>query len=238
MTLIAGIDSSTQSCKVSVRDLSTGEQIRDGKAAHPPRTILDPSAWWDALLTAVQRAGGIEDVAAVSISGQQHTPIFLSETGDVVCNSPLWNDTGSHAHMLALNEELGREEWIRRTGLPLTLSDTATKLRWLRDTDPDSARRTAAVAVVHDWLTWRLRGHGPGSGGIDQLTTDRSEASGTAYWSPETDEYCIDLFMHAHPRPDRARGSYWARHSRNPLGHTDWRRQWRQCGGSSCTRYR
>lgn len=197
MTLVAGIDSSTQSCKVTVRDLATGVQVRHGKAPHPPQTIVDPNAWWDALLTAVQRVGGIDDVVAVSVSGQQHTPIFLDTTGAVVCDSPLWNDTGSHAHMIALNEELGREEWILRTGLPLTLSDTATKLRWLRDTDPESAGRTAAVAVVHDWLTWRLRGYGSGKGGIEQLTTDRSEASGTAYWSGETGDYCLDLFTHA-----------------------------------------
>lgn len=200
MTLVAGIDSSTQSCKVTVRDLATGVQVRHGKALHPPQTIVDPDAWWDAMLTAVQRAGGIDDVVAVSVSGQQHTPIFLDAAGNVVCDSPLWNDTGSHEHMIALNEELGREEWIRRTGLPLTLSDTATKLRWLRDTDPRSARRTAAVAVVHDWLTWRLMGYGSGTGRIDRLTTDRSEASGTAYWSGETGDYCTDLFTHAFGR--------------------------------------
>ena len=193
MTLVAGIDSSTQSCKVTVRDLATGLQVRHGKASHPPQTIVHPDAWWEALLIAVERAGGLDDVVAVSVSGQQHTPIFLDATGTVVRDSPLWNDTGSHAHMIALNAELGREEWIRRTGLPITLSDTAPKLRWLRDTDPDAARRTAAVAVVHDWLTWRLMGYGDGTGGIEQLTTDRSEASGTAYWSPETGEYCFDL---------------------------------------------
>lgn len=197
MTLVAGIDSSTQSCKVTVRDLDTGAQVRYAKAPHPPATIVDPNAWWDALLNAVQLAGGLEDVVAVSVSGQQHTPIFLGADGLPVCDSPLWNDLGSHVHMSALNDELGREEWIRRTGLPLTLSDTAAKLRWLRETDPAAAERTAAVAVVHDWLTWRLRGHGAGSGGIEQLTTDRSEASGTAYWSGETGEYCMDLFEHA-----------------------------------------
>jgi xylulokinase len=197
VTLVAGIDSSTQSCKVTVRDLATGVQVRHGKAPHPPGTVVDPDVWWDALLDAVRRAGGLEDVSAVSVSGQQHTPVFLDAAGDVVCDSPLWNDTGSHPHMVALNAELGRAEWILRTGLPLTLSDTAAKLRWLRDTDPAAADRTAAVAVVHDWLTWRLRGHGVGSGDIDELTTDRSEASGTAYWSPETGAYCTDLFVHA-----------------------------------------
>jgi xylulokinase len=200
VTLVAGIDSSTQSCKVTVRDLVTGRQVRDGKALHPSATIVHPDAWWDALLTAVRRAGGLDDVAAISVSGQQHTPVFLDASGAIVCDSPLWNDTGSHPHMVALNEELGREEWIRRTGLPLTLSDTAAKLRWLRDVDPASTRRTAAVSIVHDWLTWRLMGYGAGTGAVDAITTDRSEASGTAYWSGETGEYCEDLFEHAFGR--------------------------------------
>ena len=188
MTLVAGIDSSTQACKVTVRDLATGIRVREGKADHPPATIVHPDVWWHALLEAVRHAGGLEDVAAISVSGQQHTPIFLDAAGAPVCDSPLWNDTGSHASMMALNAELGRDQWIRRTGLPITLSDTAPKLRWLRDTDPEAVNRTDAVAVVHDWLTWRLRGYGPGTGGIEELTTDRSEASGTAYWSGETGE--------------------------------------------------
>ncbi len=195
--VVAGIDSSTQSCKVTVRDLATGRPVREGKASHPAATIVDPDAWWDALLTAVRRAGGLDDVSAISVSGQQHTPVFLDASGAVVCDSPLWNDTGSHSHMVALNDEIGREEWIRRTGLPITLSDTVTKLRWLRDTDLSSAHRTAAVAIVHDWLTWRLMGNGPGAGSIDELTTERSEASGTAYWSPDAGDYTFDLFEHA-----------------------------------------
>lgn len=195
--LVAGIDSSTQSCKVSVRDLATGKQVREGKASHPPETIVDPEAWWSAMLLAIRRAGGLDDVAAISVSGQQHTPVFLDAKGSVVCPSPLWNDLGSHASMVALNQELGRNEWIRRTGLPLTLSDTAPKVRWLRDEHPLAAQRTAAVAIVHDWITWRLMGHGNGEGDLDALVTDRSEASGTGYWSGDTGEYCLDLFEHA-----------------------------------------
>jgi xylulokinase len=201
MTLVAGIDSSSQGCKVTIRDMATGVALREGKASHPPQSIVDPEVWWTALITAVSRAGELYDVDAVSVSGQQHTPVFLGSDGEVVCPSPLWNDTGSHPQMVQLNAELGRDEWIRRTGLPLTLSDTVAKVRWLRDVDPQSARRTAAVAVVHDWLTWRLRGFGPGRGDLNELTTDRSEASGTGYWSPDTDNYCVDLFEHAFGHP-------------------------------------
>ncbi|WP_438870639.1 FGGY family carbohydrate kinase [Paractinoplanes bogorensis] len=197
MTLVAGIDSSTQSCKVEVRELHTGRLVRSGRAAHPAVKIVDPEHWWQAMLLAVERAGGLNDVAALSVAGQQHTPVFLDADGAVVRDSPLWNDTGSHPQVRALNAELGFGEWVRRTGLPITLSDTVVKLRWLRDTDPESVRRTAAVAVVHDWLTWRLLGFGPGRADFSRLVTDRSEASGTGYWSGETGDYCTDLVEHA-----------------------------------------
>jgi len=46
MPLVAGIDSSTQSCKVVVRDADDGKLVREGRAAHPAGTEVDPSAWW------------------------------------------------------------------------------------------------------------------------------------------------------------------------------------------------
>ena len=60
----------------------------------------------------------------------------------------------------------------------------------------------AAVALPHDWLTWRLRGFGPADEAelgpvLEELTTDRSDASGTAYWSAVTGEYDLDLFERA-----------------------------------------
>lgn len=198
--LVAGIDSSTQSCKVVVVRADDGTVLREGTAPHPPGTILDPEVWWKAMLLAIQRAGGLHDVAALAVAGQQHTPIFIGREGTPVCASPLWNDTGSYPHVRALNDELGTDTWIRRTGLPITLSDTVAKLRWLRDEDPQSARATVAVAVVHDWLTWRLQGGGHGNTDFSLLATDRSEASGTGYWSGDTGAYCLDLFEHAFGR--------------------------------------
>ncbi len=64
MPLVAGVDSSTQACKVVVRDAETGALVRDGRAAHPDGTEVDPEAWEVALHQAVDRAGGLDDVAA------------------------------------------------------------------------------------------------------------------------------------------------------------------------------
>ena len=190
MPLVAGVDSSTQSCKVVVCDAETGAVVRTGHAPHPEGTEVAPEAWWDALQTAIAAAGGLDDVAAVAVGGQQHGMVCLDSSGDVVRPALLWNDTRSAQAALDLIDELGGPQaWVDAVGLVPVASFTVTKLRWLRDAEPDNARRTAAVCLPHDYLTWRLAG----SSSLDALVTDRGDASGTGYWSPATGEYRRDL---------------------------------------------
>lgn len=200
MTLVAGVDSSTQSCKVVIRDAATGALVRTGRAPHPDGTEVDPAAWWGALLTAFADAGGFDGVEAVSVGGQQHGMVVLDAEGRVIRDALLWNDTRSAQAARDLINEVGADEYARRTGVVPVASFTATKLRWLRDAEPDAAARVAAVALPHDWLTWRLRGYGPAGESplgpvLDELTTDRSDASGTAYWGE--DGYDRDLLVRA-----------------------------------------
>ena len=93
--LVAGIDSSTQSCKVVIVDAVTGEVVRQGRAAHPDGTEVDPAHWWRALAEAIADAGGVSDVAAVSVGGQQHGMVVLDADGEVLRPALLWNDTRS-----------------------------------------------------------------------------------------------------------------------------------------------
>jgi xylulokinase len=184
-TLVAGVDSSTQSCKVVIVDVATGATVRTGRAAHPEGTEVDPEAWWVALQAAIADAGGLDDVAAISIAGQQHGMVALDAQGDVIRPALLWNDTRSADAAADLVQEVGAAEYAARTGVVPVASFTATKLRWLRDAEPENAARVAAVALPHDWLTWRLRGFGPSRPEFAELITDRSDASGTAYWGAE-----------------------------------------------------
>lgn len=208
MTLVAGVDSSTQSCKVVVRDLDSGELVREGRAPHPEGTEVDPARWWSALQVALEQAGGLDDVAAVAVAAQQHGMVCLDEAGRVVRPALLWNDTRSARAAADLVSELGGGEvgaraWAEAVGTVPVAAITVTKLRWLAEHEPESARRVAAVCLPHDWLTWRLGGHGPdgaapGPGetpaALDRLVTDRGDASGTGYWSPATGSYRMDLF--------------------------------------------
>jgi sugar (pentulose or hexulose) kinase len=107
MTLVAGVDSSTQSCKVVVCDLVSGALVRSGRASHPHGTEVDPQAWWDAVQAAILDAGGIGDVEAISISGQQHGMVVLDASGQVIRPALLWNDTRSAAAAAKLTQEIG-----------------------------------------------------------------------------------------------------------------------------------
>lgn len=197
MTLVAGVDSSTQSCKVVIVDVATGAVLRSGTEVHPDGTEVDPEGWWQALQSAISRAGGIDDVAAISVGAQQHGMVVLDHGGRIIRPALLWNDTRSAEAARDLIAELGAGELARRSGSVPVASFTITKLRWLRDAEPDNAARVAAVALPHDWLSWRLRGFGPENPRLDALTTDRSDASGTGYWNPATGEYDHDLLVHA-----------------------------------------
>jgi xylulokinase len=184
--LVAGVDSSTQSCKVLVTDATTGEIVRSGRASHPEGTEVDPNLWWEALLEAIEKAGGLGDVSALSIAGQQHGMVLLDSAGLIVRPALLWNDTRSSKEAEELINHFGVSWLAENTGSVPVPSFTSTKLRWVRNNEPQLLDSISAVCLPHDYLSWRLSSLYPD---VSKLFTDRSDASGTGYFNPSTNEY-------------------------------------------------
>jgi xylulokinase len=182
MPLVAGVDSSTQSVKVVIHDADSGELVAQAREPHPDGTEVDPKAWEDALDKALAKVAKFK-LDALSIAGQQHGMVALNDKGEVIRKALLWNDTRSAKAAEALNSEI--PDIHIRTGSRLVASFTASKVRWLCDHEPENAKQLAAVALPHDWLSWRMAG----SNNLDQLFTDRSDASGTGYFDPESNEF-------------------------------------------------
>lgn len=190
---VAGVDSSTQSCKVAILDPASGQIVRQGRGSHPDGTEIDPEHWWQGFLEAVEDAGGLDDVAALSVGGQQHGMVCLDADGKVIRPALLWNDTRSGQAAADLVDELGAGAWANATGSVPVASLTVTKLRWLADHEPDNASRIAAICLPHDWLTWRISG----STDLHDLITDRSDASGTGYMARQEPAYRYDILARA-----------------------------------------
>lgn len=192
MTLIAGVDSSTQSVKVVVCDAATGTIVRSGRAAHPAGTAVSAEAWWDAYREATSDPDLLEGVEAMAVGGQQHGMVTLDADGELVRDALLWNDNRSAPDAVDLIEELGgAQAWADAVGSVPVSSMTVSKLRWLARAEPDNTQRTETVVLPHDWLTWRL--------GAQSFapTTDRGDASGTCYFDASTNDYRQDLIERA-----------------------------------------
>ncbi|MBB5918627.1 xylulokinase [Nocardia transvalensis] len=186
--LVAGVDSSTQSCKVVVCDADSGNIVRHSKVPHPDGTEVPAEAWWSALREATD--GLLDGVSAIAVAGQQHGLVALDASGVPVREALLWNDTRSARAAEDLVAEFGgARAWAEAVGLVPLAAHTVAKLRWLADHEPRHADRVARVLLPHDYLTWRLLG---GTPDVEPIT-DRGDASGTGYWSPASGEYRKDL---------------------------------------------
>jgi xylulokinase len=196
-TLVAGVDSSTQSTKIVVCDADTGGVVRTARAPHPDGTEVDPERWWEAY----ERSSGdgiLDDVSAIAVGGQQHGMVTLDEHDAVVRDALLWNDTRSAGAAADLTAELGgTAAWVDAVGLVPVASFTVTKLRWFAQHEPELAARAVRVVLPHDWLTGRILKQG---NGFTRWTTDRGDASGTGYWSAGTNDYRLDLLKTAFGR--------------------------------------
>ncbi|MDN5794353.1 MAG: xylulokinase [Intrasporangium sp.] len=188
--VVIGVDSSTQSCTVEVREIDTGALVATGRAPHPvtrpPVSEQPPDAWWQALVAAVRVAtqGLDARVVGIAVGAQCHGLVATDAEGQVLRPAKLWNDTTSAAQSAALVEKYGTPWWAEQIGVTPSAAITITKLAWLRDHEPQTLARVRHLAVPHDWLTYRLTG---------RHVTDRSDASGTGYFSADTMSWRTDI---------------------------------------------
>ena len=213
MTLVAGVDSSTQSCKVVIRDAGHRRAGPRGPAPHPDGTEVDPDAWWDALRTAIARPAAWTTSRRSRSARSSTAWSRLDADGAVVRPALLWNDTRSAVagDRLVIGERRRPAEWAKAVGSVPLASFTVTKLRLAgasTSRTPRPHRGGLPAARLAD-LAARRR-----AGATGALVTDRGDASGTGYFSPASGDYRRDLLdararprrrAAARPRPGRGR---------------------------------
>ncbi|MBW6392432.1 xylulokinase [Billgrantia antri] len=216
-----GVDCGTQSTKVVVVDID-GEAIL-AEASRPHRLVegangrreQQPEEWIEAFRgafeEAVSRAGiAPRTVRAIGVSGQQHGMVALDAAGRPVYPAKLWCDTETAAHNAALVDRLGGASGcLEKLGLVLQTGYTASKLAWLRDTNPEAYRRIDTVLLPHDYLNYWLTG---------ERVAEAGDASGTGYFDTRSRQWCRDVFTEIAPELDPARVLPRLIDSREPAG--------------------
>jgi xylulokinase len=139
----------------------------------------DPESWWEASRTAIQgvlaQQPGVR-VAAVGISGQMHSSVFLDRSGAVIRPALLWCDGRTTAECREIVERVGGEARLRLwVSNPALEGFTLPKVLWLRNHEPAAFARLATVLLAKDFIRLRLSG---------TVGTEPSDASGTLMFAP------------------------------------------------------
>jgi xylulokinase len=139
----------------------------------------DPNSWWAATRSSIRDVLSAQRgarVAAIGISGQMHSSVFLDRAGEVIRPALLWCDGRTTAECADITRRAGGEhrlrEWVRNPALE---GFTLPKILWLRDHEPEAYRRLATVLLAKDFIRFRLTG---------TLATEPSDASGTLMFDP------------------------------------------------------
>jgi len=141
---------------------------------HPGWAEQDPLDWWEASVASIRAARSeVPDatIAAVGISGQMHSSVFLDRGGDVVRPALLWCDGRTTEECREIERRVGGEARLRDlVSNPALEGFTLPKVLWLRNHEPEAFRLVATVMLAKDYIRYCLTG---------ELATEPSDASAT-----------------------------------------------------------
>ncbi|MBN1895799.1 hypothetical protein JW906_15010, partial [bacterium] len=205
----AGLDVSTQGCKLVVIDSGSGKVVlvesvnydsdlpkygtRNGVRQGVPEGVSesDPQMWIDAVSILFEKLGGSgvppADIRCISVSGQQHGLVALDAAGMLTRPySKLWNDFSTQEECGILTEKTGGvKAMIREVGNSQRTGYTAPKIFHMFRHEPEYYRKTATFFLVHNFINWHLTG-GKRSGVV---VMEPGDTSGMALWNPKTGKW-------------------------------------------------
>src|SRR5262249_39023311 len=134
-----------------------------------------PRAWIDATREALGEAlGGVDRraVRGIGVSGQQHGFVPLDERLEPLRAAKLWCDTSTASQCETILARVGgAERFLSLTGKGPPPGYTASKILWLKETEPARFARLRTFLLPHDYLNLWLTG---------EVAMEPGDASGTA----------------------------------------------------------
>jgi len=203
--LFAGLDVSTQSCKLVVIDTKSEQIIfvdsvnydtdlpefktKNGVIQGLPEGVSesDPLMWLKAVDTVMLRLKESEipqqQINCISVSGQQHGLVMLDSTGKLSRPaSKLWNDFSTQEECdLLTNAVGGTDKMITEAGNSQRTGYTASKILHFKRNEPERFKETEAFFLVHNYINWYL------TGGIKVM--EPGDVSGMALWCPGSGQW-------------------------------------------------
>ncbi|MBW1298906.1 xylulokinase [Aquimarina litoralis] len=187
-----GFDIGSSSVKAALVHSETGESIAVINEPEKEMNIIsvqknwaeqDPDYWWEQVCVASKRllkenAIPSELILGIGISYQMHGLVLVDKDGKSLRNSIIWCDSRAVAIGNKAFEDLG-EEKCKEHLLNSPANFTASKLKWVRDNEPEIYKRAYKFMLPGDYIAYKFTG---------TICTTKSGLSEGILWDYKTQE--------------------------------------------------
>lgn len=166
-----GLDIGSSSIKVALVNVATGKSIGLVQEPETEMSMLalqngwaeqDPEDWWTHVCGGIKRITkehkvAHTDIVGIGISYQMHGLVLLDKDGKVLRKSIIWCDSraveiGQHAF-----ERIGAEQCATHL-LNSPSNFTASKLKWVKENEPELYGKVHKFMLPGDYVAYRLSG--------------------------------------------------------------------------------
>lgn len=195
-----GIDIGSSSIKVSLFDAAKGESI--GYASYPPDEMeiltpkhdwaeQSPESWMDNLQHAIDLLKRnhhqiLKQVKSIGITYQMHGLVLVDADGLVIRNSIIWCDSRAVTIGNKAFDELGKD-FCQRHLLNSPGNFTASKLRWVKEYEPENFKKIHKFMLPGDYVAFRL---------TNTAATTTSGLSEGIFWDFEKNAISEDILRY------------------------------------------
>lgn len=169
---LLGYDIGSSSVKASLVNADTGKCVASAfypkteaeiLAVKPGWAEQNPENWWENLKLATRDVLGKagvrqgDGIAAIGISYQMHGLVCVDREGNALRPAIIWCDSRAVAYGQQAFEDLGKERCLSHL-LNSPGNFTASKLKWVKENEPELYGRIYKIMLPGDYIAMRLTG--------------------------------------------------------------------------------
>lgn len=184
--LSVGYDIGSSSIKCAVLDCANGKTICRGshpaeempiRSPRPGWAEQDPEKWWEYVVTLTRRLVSesrldVSSIGSIGISYQMHGLVLVDERHRVLRPAIIWCDSRAVEIGRKAFETLGREYCLGSL-LNSPGNFTASKLRWVKEHEPEIFKRAYKAMLPGDFIAMKM---------TDEISTTVSGLSEGIFW--------------------------------------------------------